>query len=394
MTEKRSAAKGKNLMCLLLAFIISLSFIGTPLRAEAAGEITVYQGIDYAPVYDFDFYVNYNQDLTGIFGSDPIGALNHFVNYGMAEGRRANASFDVYAYMAAYGDLPAAFGSNLEAYYLHYINYGISEGRSGLGNGPAPMPAAPSSGDPEPAAKPEQSGSNGENQSAVPQETPGGPSELAETYLTILDGVDYAPVYDFNYYISRNGDVKAVLGMDQTAVLKHFVDWGMAEGRRSNEAFDVHAYHDRYGDIQKVLGEDWKAIYMHYLDWGIQEGRSGKPDTGGNAAPANASGAASKDKSAQKENPAPKAKPVTVWDGVDYAPVYDYEYYIGHNADVKAYYGSNNPEGVLEHFVTWGMKEGRQAKESFDVKSYRNAWQDLRIAFGGDLPSYYKHYID
>ena len=39
------------------------------------------------------------------------------------------------------------------------------------------------------------------------------------------------------------------------------------------------------------------------------------------------------------------------------------------------------------------MKEGRQAKETFDVKSYRNRYQDLRSAFGKDLKKYYLHYI-
>ena len=273
------AAMKKRLMAALLMF--ALVFTMLPMAVGAEG-ISVYLGVDYSPVYGFDFYVNYNQDLTGAFGDDPAGALNHFVNYGMAEGRRANASFDVYAYMAAYGDLPAAFGSDLRAYYLHYINYGLSEGRSGLGNGQASVPAVPatpaagetSAQTPDSDASASAGSSSGSQTPAAPETGSGSASAPVSSYLTVLDGVDYAPVYDFNYYISRNADVKAVLGMDQTAVLKHFVDWGMGEGRQGNAEFNVYVYHDRYGDIQKVLGEDWKAIYMHYLNWGIAEGRS------------------------------------------------------------------------------------------------------------------------
>ena len=35
------------------------------------------------------------------------------------------------------------------------------------------------------------------------------------------------------------------------------------------------------------------------------------------------------------------------------------------------------------------MSEGRQASAEFNVKSYRNAYADLRQAFGNDLKSYY-----
>lgn len=40
------------------------------------------------------------------------------------------------------------------------------------------------------------------------------------------------------------------------------------------------------------------------------------------------------------------------------------------------------------------MSEGRQAKADFDVFSYRNQYQDLRLAFGKDLRSYYVHYMN
>ena len=48
----------------------------------------------------------------------------------MDEGRQASADFNVYTYMNRYRDLNAAYGSDLKMYYQHYIKYGISEGRS------------------------------------------------------------------------------------------------------------------------------------------------------------------------------------------------------------------------------------------------------------------------
>ncbi len=52
--------------------------------------------------------------------------------------------------------------------------------------------------------------------------------------VTVYNGVDYSAVFDYNYYISNNGDIKAAFGDDDVAVLAHFVNYGMSESRRKN----------------------------------------------------------------------------------------------------------------------------------------------------------------
>lgn len=194
-------------------------------------------------------------------------------------------------------------------------------------------------------------------------ETPSTPS-----HLTVLDGVDYAVVYDYEYYISHNADVKAAFGGDEAAVLRQFVNYGMAEGRRASANFDVTSYRNQYPDLRQAYGSNLKSYYMHYIDYGYAEGRQGTGCTelqGG----------------------------ITVYNGVDYAPVYNYNYYISHNADVKAAFGGDEM-AVLRQFVNYGMAEGRQAASNFDLTSYRNLHADLRHAYGSDLKSYYMHYIN
>ena len=39
------------------------------------------------------------------------------------------------------------------------------------------------------------------------------------------------------------------------------------------------------------------------------------------------------------------------------------------------------------------MKEGRQASANFNVAAYRARYADLRAAFGGNLVSYFQHFI-
>lgn len=78
-------------------------------------------------------------------------------------------------------------------------------------------------------------------------------------------------------------------------------------------------------------------------------------------------------------------------DGVDYSLVFDPTYYANRYADLKAVYGTNAAQLWL-HFKTYGMKEGRQAIDTFNVITYKARYSDLQIAFGNNLPMYYRHY--
>lgn len=77
--------------------------------------------------------------------------------------------------------------------------------------------------------------------------------------------------------------------------------------------------------------------------------------------------------------------------GVDYARVFDPTYYADNNADVKKAFGTNATK-LFEHFCNYGMKEGRQAIKTFNVKVYKARYTDLADAYGDNLPKYYEHY--
>lgn len=77
---------------------------------------------------------------------------------------------------------------------------------------------------------------------------------------------------------------------------------------------------------------------------------------------------------------------------LDYRLVFNSSYYADKYPDLKAAFGLNESE-LLNHFITYGMKEGRQAIETFNVVAYKNKYADLQQAFGDNLPSYYEHYI-
>ena len=84
------------------------------------------------------------------------------------------------------------YGNNLRSYYLHYISNGKAEGRKATGD------------------------------------------VTITDGVSVYNGVDYSAVFDYNYYITNNGDIKAAFGDDDVSVLAHFVNYGMSEGRRKN----------------------------------------------------------------------------------------------------------------------------------------------------------------
>ena len=171
--------------------------------------------------------------MKNALGTDDATILKHFVNYGMAEGRQAIASFNVSSYRLQYADLRSAYGKNWKNYYLHYVKYGQKEGRKGTG------------------------------------------CTTLQNATTVYNGINYASVYDYNYYVNNNVDVKKAYGDDDQAVLAHFVNYGMNEGRQAKADFSVGVYRENYADLQSAYGNNLKGYYLHYMNFGKKEGRSG-----------------------------------------------------------------------------------------------------------------------
>ncbi|WP_248922279.1 CotH kinase family protein [Olsenella intestinalis] len=90
-----------------------------------------YNDFDYGFVFDLDYYLEKNPDVAAAYAGNPNDAIQHFVEYGMREGRVSCRNFDVNAYRARYADLRSAFGNDLRAYYEHYCTAGFFDGRIG-----------------------------------------------------------------------------------------------------------------------------------------------------------------------------------------------------------------------------------------------------------------------
>ena len=210
--------------------------------------------------------------------------------------------------------------------------------------------------------------SNSSNNDDEEDPGPVGPGTAALPEMAhVYEGIDYYPVYNFYYYTSQYPDIKRVFGNDPEGALKHYVTFGIREGRQANSSFDIKSYKNANSDLRSEFEYDNKKYVLHFIKYGKYENRT----TNGVDTIRN---------------------PITKLRGKDYKLVYDYEYYKNRHSDVYRAYG-NDDIAFLKHFIEYGMREERQAKEDFDEKSYRYANADLRWAFKADKASYYNHYI-
>ncbi|MGI6107265.1 MAG: N-acetylglucosaminidase [Lachnospiraceae bacterium] len=312
---------------------------------------TVYNGVNYADVFNAAYYLNKYPDLKAAFGTDYKAALEHFVKHGIAESRQASADFSVEIYKQNYADLRKAFGNNNAAYVNHYLTYGKSENRI--------------------ASKLISSDSSSSSGS-------GTSSGSSTSYPTVYNGVNYADVFNAVYYLNKYPDLKAAFGTDYKAALEHFVKHGIAEGRQASADFSVEIYKQNYADLRSAFGSNNAAYVNHYLTHGKSENRI-----------------ASKlisSESGSSTNSASSVSYPTVYNGVDYADVFNAVYYISKYPDLKAAFGTDY-KAALEHFVKHGIAEGRQASADFSVTAYKARYADLRAAFGNNNLLYVNHYI-
>lgn len=91
----------------------------------------------------------------------------------------------------------------------------------------------------------------------------------------MLNGYDYSPVFDPEYYANRYPDLRAAFGNNAQALWLHFQNNGMNEFRQASIEFNPVAYKQHYPDVAAAFGNNNPMYYYHYVAFGKAEGRSG-----------------------------------------------------------------------------------------------------------------------
>lgn len=166
----------------------------------------------------------------------------------------------------------------------------------------------------------------------------------------IYEGRVGAPWFDAGYYLSRNPDVEAAYGAGNYAgAVDHFVTFGAYEGRPSSPAFDASFYLSSWPDLVNAFGWDYHSALQHFRDYGIRERRVS-------------------------------------------SPVFDLGHYLASYGDLEHVFGAN-PIGAIDHYLSFGTSEGRASSSVFDVQYYLSQYPDLQNAFGNNYAAARNHFL-
>ena len=109
----------------LFLVCISMLFINTLSTNAKQKNVTL-----SSLTFDVDYYYNTNADLQVAFGYDYDALYNHYVKYGLKEGRSGSKEFNCKIYRNNYRDLRKAYKNDYLSYCSHYELYGKAEGRN------------------------------------------------------------------------------------------------------------------------------------------------------------------------------------------------------------------------------------------------------------------------
>ncbi|NEQ45429.1 MAG: DUF4347 domain-containing protein [Leptolyngbya sp. SIOISBB] len=216
-------------------------------------------GLRIAPLFDESAYLSKNLDVAAAVqqGIYQYG-FEHFVLFGMNEGRSPSNWFDEQYYLAQNADVAAAVSIGQTTAIAHFLHFGHRENRD---------PSAFFDADDYLLKNPD-----------VKASVDGGLMDSAfEHYIELgaEQGLQAGLLFDESFYLQQNPDVAAAVQAGTFALgLYHFLFLGQSEGRDPSSLFDQSAYLARYGDVAAaVAGGAFTSGFEHYILAGRAEGR-------------------------------------------------------------------------------------------------------------------------
>lgn len=202
---------------------------GRPLRVRTDTVIFSNFGVNLQmPIrpeyFNAEYYQQRYADLAPLSNQQ---LFQHFINFGINEGRQGSSSFHVTSYLDNSADLRQLGFTNQQA-VEHFIRFGVDEGRP---------------------------------RSRL--------SFVSQVAYVLQQNMVYFPAY----YRSQNPDLGS---FDDTQLFEHFQDFGRHEGRRASPYFDVNTYLASNPDLQQAGFTNQQAI-EHFIAFGFEELRQKTP---------------------------------------------------------------------------------------------------------------------
>lgn len=192
--------------------------------------------------FSSSYYLNKYPDIAAA----RLDPAHHYLQLGATEGRDPSPSFSTAGYLAMYPDVAAAGANPL----LHFLKHGMLEGRdTGVSHAHKQPPLLSLAAD------------------NSPMHSLSTESQSEEEQL-----IRESELFDEKYYLTSNPDVAS----HASDAVRHYLDWGAAEGRDPSEHFSTSGYLKKYPDVAAA----GLNPLLHFLQHGRHEGRtstSGKP---------------------------------------------------------------------------------------------------------------------
>ncbi len=334
-----------------------ISSIGTDKRTVAQHYLKfgIDEGRELDNFNEYD-YVASNPDLIPIFGLSPTEAIQHYVEFGFNE-QRPTSVFNEFVYLAANLDIISLDYSSYYRYdqssvglsysqltkhaQAHYINFGYLEGRESNLN----ILIQALSG--------EQNTFNTYSNSYLYEESA---REIVTEYI----------YFNHKSYLASNQDLLLKGPDSKLGLYHHYLFFGRGESR-SLDSFDEYKYLVANRDLISSFGSNGKKATEHYVDRGFFEGRNLTPSSEFNIF---LSGYL-------VSNPDVLDSLYKDVDGIyDYDP-WDYKSLLGHDLEYSNLYSRNSSgydyskHSSLTHYFENGYLENRQFN-SFNNSNYLN----------------------
>ncbi len=308
-----------------------------------------------AETFNYNHYLASNTDLIPVYGLNPKLATQHYVEYGFNE-QRATSSFNEFVYLGANPDILPSSNTWIgkedlkELAQEHYITYGYLEGRdSNIISFLSDI--------------------NSDYAKVYPES-----NVYSTSYLNIVEDKAQSLVYDYinfdhHSYLASNLDLFS-LGVSKINLYKHYKNYGEGEGR-SLDSFNEFEYLIANQDLISAFGLNGELATRHYIKNGIVEGRPTTPSddfefslSGYLVSNPDVLDSIYKDKNSVYSNPV-------------YSDLYISFY---SNENYLSYYNIEN-HSSFKHYFTHGYLEDRKFN-SFDNSAYIDYLRETRYTDG------------
>ena len=161
--------------------------------------------------------------------------------------------------------------------------------------------------------------------------------ENCVTFPNTLDNnQSKAIAFNYKFYADLYEDLKNNYGYNESLLYKHWITYGIKEGRIASPAYCSAFYLKNNGDIATAYGcMNCAKAYFHYTIYGYKEGDR------------------------------------------EISPIFSAKYYLSNNIDVANTYGNNNFFMAAAHFNSCGIYEFRNSSQYYNGQYYKNKNGDL-----------------